>query len=327
MQLVYISNRPEILSQTLVHVSRHMEFIDSIMIVCPAVYRTSFNVPDRLSVLIVPEEKLLPATAQTTFAKLDHTSKNYLLRTAMLELQDLDPEFIMSDDDSRPLRTVCLADFKADEKYQGYFFFDLALWNYCRTDFDRGQRVTNVLLQYHGMEHLSYASHMPQIINRDIFREAASFFHEPAKKYPLCEWSIYFNFGRQQYPDRFLPPRPFRTLCWPSHPGTWPYYVRPEAVLFENYYPELYEKNGIFADLPELPAPEEADHVTIEKMVRMADMEAGRMQFQLVSTDPWRKKSLGHRLASITGKQLRKLLSVILIEERSSLLQLRRERE
>ena len=324
MQIVYISNRPDILNDTLKQVEKFMPFVDSAVVLCPVACKGQISVLETIPVEILFEEDLLHDAIQN-ISVLDHQTRNYLLRAKLIETEYVHDEFIMSDDDNRPIADVTLQDYKLNGKYRNYYFYDLEKWKYRLTDFDHGQRVTGILLRYLGLPHLSYASHMPQLINKEIFRESAVFFEKYAGKYPLCEWSTYFNYAHGYHSSEFSEPEAFRTLCWPDFPGTWPYYVRPGHFLFENYHPEMYEPGALFEGLSACPDKAETDLVTLEKLIRLDQVEAGRMKFSLHPCDPWRKKSFLHCLAVMAGRPFKKMLDTLMLEDKSARLSIERQ--
>lgn len=249
MQIVYISNRPQIFAETLMHVILCMEFIDNIVICVPDNLIETFHATkSKLPIVVIPESALLDQQEQQRIRELDHQSRNYLLRTRLAQSNNVEPQFIMSDDDARPLKKIDLEQFINNGRYRRYFFYDLALWNNNQTEFDAGQIATWAILQHHDLPHLAYASHMPQIIDKALLLEAAEFFSGYATKHPLCEWSTYFNFASSRHPERFCEPEAYQTLCWPEHPLAWKEFVTPERYLFENVTPSLYEPKGIFTE-------------------------------------------------------------------------------
>lgn len=324
MQIVYISNRPDFLNETIKQVEKFMPFVDSAVVLCPALCKGQIITPDKIHVEILLEEDFRQGTGRN-LSVLDHQSRNYLLRTKLIETEYVHDEFIMSDDDSRPIADVAPHDYKLDGKYRSYYFYDLEKWKYGATEFDFGQRVTGILLRYLGLPHLSYASHMPQLINRKIFRESATYFEKYARKYPLCEWSTYFNYAHKHHASAFSKPEAYRTLGWPDFPGTWPYYVRPAHFLFENYHPDMYASGALFEGLPASPDKAEADLATLEKLIRLDQLEAGRMKFSLHRYDPWRKKSFLHRFAAAAGHPLKKMLDILMLEDKSAMLSIERQ--
>ena len=170
MQIVYLSNRPDVLRDTLSSVDRFMPFVDEVVIVIPGSAQSEFDyVKDLSPARFIHDESLLRANRQSR----DHQIRNYLLRTALSEHPSIAEEFIMSDDDYRPLATVDPAIFRENGKYHSYYFYDLADWAYNETDFDIGQQNTCQVMKYlTAYPHLSYASHMPQIIRKDILGES-----------------------------------------------------------------------------------------------------------------------------------------------------------
>lgn len=324
MQIVYISNRPDVLNDTLKQVEKFMPFVDSAVVLCPMTCKGQIIAPDTIHVEILFEEDLLQGAIRN-LSVLDHQTRNYLLRTKLIKTAYLHDEFIMSDDDNRPIADVTLQDYKLDEKYRNYYFYDLEKWKYRLTDFDHGQRVTGLLLRYLGLPHFSYACHMPQLINKEIFKESAAYFEKYGGKYPLCEWSTYFNYAHGYHSSDFSEPEAFRTLCWPDFPGTWPYYVRPAHFLFENYHPHMYAPGALFEGLSACPDKTETDLVTLEKLIRLDQVEAGRMKFSLHPCDPWRKISLMHRFAVMAGRPFKKLLDILMLENKSTMLSIERQ--
>jgi hypothetical protein len=200
---------------------------------------------------------------------LDHQRRNYFLRTQLVKKVSLAENFIMSDDDARPLKNVSLERFIKDEKHHSYYFYDLRRWEYNLTEFDAGQISTRAILDHCGLPQLAYASHMPQIINRDLFLRAADFFKPFGENYPICEWASYFNFAHATMPSLFHQPQPYTTLCWPEHPLAWRRFVEPEEFLFENFTPQLYSSgqpfNGLVKDNENQSS---ASLLAIEKVAR-----------------------------------------------------------
>ena len=90
---------------------------------------------------------------------------------------------------------------------------------------------------------------------------------------PLDEWSAYFNYGQTVCPERFHPPKPFQTLCWPAFPSDWDYHVRPDIFCFENFYPILYENDLIFSDLPIRFDGARQPEITAEKINRRTALQ------------------------------------------------------
>ena len=251
MQIVYISNRAHIARETLVYVENLMPFITEAVFVCPGSQVKDFHFKSRIPVRVIDERSVLGKDFRRFREAGDHQFKNCLLRFSLARVKDIGDEFIMSDDDNRPLVEIPFSFYKSSNKYFGYYYYDLKKWSARETDYDRGQHETCGILEGKGYDTLSYSSHMPQMIHKGLLAEAAGVFQESLDQgAPLDEWSAYFNFGQSVYPERFHPPKPFKTLCWPLFPSDWDYDVRPEDFCFENFYPMLHENSLMFSDLP-----------------------------------------------------------------------------
>lgn len=270
MQIVYISKRPKQCFQTIERVMQLMEFVSDVVVCVPDQQLNEFEadkakLEPRIPIRIFGQNKVLTNAERSTLDTLDHQQKNYLLRTRLARLNEIDAQFIMSDDDARPLKKIDRTLFLEDEKYHHYYFHDLARWKHNRTDFDRGQLNTHAVLNQTDLPHLSYASHMPQIIDKDLFVESARFFKDFALQHSLCEWSCYFNYAYSHYPEKFHLPSTYLTLCWPEHPLAWKPGVEATQLYFENFTPSLYQQGGIFHQLSE---PNNHSRIPEEQLAR-----------------------------------------------------------
>ena len=315
MQIVYLSNRPTFLNATLEQVDLFMPFIDKVVVICPQEISNEFHAPRRLTLDFVFEGDIFEGSAYKPLK--DHQSLNYFLRSKAIKQGLIEDRFIMSDDDARPIRPVSESFFLPKGKYANYFFYDLSEWHYHMTAFDKGQQNTYALLKYHGLSTLSYAAHMPQIIDKRIYREAFEVFNKYSIKNPICEWTSYFNYAVSHYGDKFSEPKVYKTLCWPKLPGNWPLYVIPDNFYFENHYPDLYSKNGIFYGLPESPNESDYDLVNIEKIKQLRLIECGRFIAPVQGNDPWRKKSLKQKILNRFVRYGNGLTRKLLLKDRN----------
>lgn len=273
MQIVYISNRPDRLVETIAHVDGFMPFITKGIVIAPESQKEKYaDLKSRIEFSFISEEEIL-GDRYGNFHQLDHQKRNFLLRTEMARHSAIKDEFIMSDDDARPLKPITLEHFKNNKRYRSYYYFDLAEWNYGFNEFDVGQQNTCQVLKYHNLPHLSYASHMPQIINREIFLEMAMEFLVISQEYAVCEWSTYFNYAQSKYPEQFHQPEAFQTLCWPDHPNSWPHYVKPDTYCFENFTPALYEKGKLFNGISTCFSKQRQDKHNLEKILHWYQYE------------------------------------------------------
>jgi len=282
MQIVYISNRRDIAQETLVHVENLMPFITEAVFVCPGSQVRDFHFRSVLPVRVIDEASVLGKDLRRFREAGDHQFKNCLLRFSLARVREIDDEFIMSDDDNRPLVEIPLSFYKSANRYFGYYYYNLKKWSACETDYDRGQHETRRILEGKGYDTLSYSSHMPQIIHKGLLGEAAGAFQNSLDRgAPLDEWSAYFNYGQGVYPEWFHSPKAFKTLCWPLFPSDWKYDERPDEFCFENYYPMLYENNLIFSDLPTRFDETSYTEITNEKVRRRTALqntyEAGKV--------------------------------------------------
>ena len=267
MQIVYISNRPAQLKETIAHVEYYMPFITDGVVVCPQSQHSDFsNIESNINFVIISENEILGKKFDS-FQHLDHQKKNFLLRTETARYPAIKSEYIMSDDDARPLKPITLDHYKQSDRYHSYYFYDLEDWRFGFNEFDVGQQNTCQVLKYFDLPHLSYASHMPQIINRDIFLEMAELFSNISQDYAVCEWSTYFNYAQSKYPEKFHQPGPFQALCWPDFPTSWPHAIQPETYYFENFTATLYENGQPFNGITTRFSNENQDKLNLEKIL------------------------------------------------------------
>ncbi len=277
MQVVYISNRPSTFAETLEFVSLLMPFIESAVVCVPDKLESNFNsISSSIPIITIPESNILNSSDVKKLPSLDHQTRNYLLRSQLVKSELIAARFIMSDDDSRPMKMIKPETFQEDGRFRRYFFYDLAKWEHNQTEFDAGQIATCAVLKHEGLDHLSYASHMPQIIDKELFLESTTFFKKYQNSHPLCEWSTYFNYASQKQPKKFYEAEPYLTLCWPEHPLAWKQFVTQRAILFENHTPSLYSRSGVFSN-----------HTSS----KLADQEALELQSVQKVVD-WRRYSI-----------------------------------
>ena len=276
MQIVYISNRKDIAAETLQFVENLMPFIAEAVFVCPGDQVKDFRFESRVSVKIIDEREVLGRDFECFKRSEDHQFRNCLLRFSLAHVSEIDDEFIMSDDDNRPLVEIPLSFYKSTGRYTGYYYYDLKKWSPRETDYDLGQRESCRILESKGYDTLSYSSHMPQIIHKGLLAETAQVFHDSLERgAPLDEWSAYFNYARSAHPELFHSPEPFRTLCWPPFPSDWNYHVRPGVFCFENFYPVLYEKDRMFSGLPTYFDGANYVEIAREKIERRTAFQSG----------------------------------------------------
>lgn len=247
-QIVYLTARADDLLATLPFVEHFMPFIDELVLCCPdgmeAEVRQKYH--GRLKMTILTDSTLL---AGDKLPK-DHAMRNFFLRCRALRRDELDPVFIMSDDDYRPIVQIKPSDFYEDGTYKAYYCYQLEDWRgeeSSPSSFDRSMYRTRVFLSGNGLPTRMYDSHMPQVIDRRVFCEMLDRFNG-IECQGLSDWSTYFNFLTFRYASR-IRQVPCATLTWPGRPNMWEMQVEPDRFLFENFYAESYDKDGIFAGM------------------------------------------------------------------------------
>jgi len=173
MQIVYITNRPYIAQPTLKFVENLMPFVTEAVFVCPGSQVRDFQFKSRILVRVIDEAEVLGKDWGPFQRAGDHQFRNCLIRFSLAGVADIDDEFIMSDDDNRPLVEIPLSFYKSSERYFAYYYYNLKKWRARETDYDRGQHETCRILENKGYDTLSYSSHMPQIINKSLLAEVA----------------------------------------------------------------------------------------------------------------------------------------------------------
>lgn len=247
-QMAVLTARNDDIMKSLPFIERFMPFIEELVVCCPErnvkPFREKYT--GRLSLTFTTDDELLCGRSLPS----DHQARNFFLRCLLMEQDALDDVFIMTDDDYRPIKPITEEVFIKDGRYQAYYFYDLRKWQGTYNDytsFDKGAFKTRDFLIKHGYDTLQYSSHQPQVIDKRVFREMLTL-HKGIENNPYDEWSTYFNFGVYHHPDKFMPQRNV-SMCWPADTASWELCHEPDEFLFENFYEDLYDKNGIFEGL------------------------------------------------------------------------------
>ncbi len=326
MQIVYLSARPDVLGQTLEHVAHFAPFIDDVVVVAPQRLASRFEGrgPQPNITVLVDEDITGRSTAQ--LGAMAHTSRNYLLRASMLSSEAIANQFIMSDDDSRPLVPIDASTFvTADGRYRRRWFHTMGTWRRNNSEFDESILHTWVILRQMGFPNpISYASHMPQIIDKAMARETVERFAPYADTYALEEWSAYFTLAADAHPERFADPEPFLTLGWPQYPGEWPHQVSPPQHVFENHHPELHDEGGLYDGLPTGCDPATIDATNLEKIMRWyrLDISVRDLEFPDDVDQPWTSPSSGRKMAFKGLKAARSAYRYVNLDERARIAEL-----
>jgi hypothetical protein len=336
MQIAFLSNRPAVLAETLGHVRHFMPWVTEAVVLAPAKAHapltdlSAATVGDGLALTLVDESELL-TDAERSRLGTAHAAHNAVLRRALVERGPLEDRFLQSDDDYRPLKPVGPDFFVEDGtgRMVTYAYYDLALWRRDETSFDRAQHATYLALQYLGAGHLSFASHMPQVLDRALTVDAYAAADRLTDSTEFCEWTLPIGYAQLTDPEQFVEPEAFTTMCWPRLPHEWPFWVRPEELVFENFYPDLYGPGQLFDGLPTALDPDQAERHAFEKMRRWYrfDLDAGRLKFPEDVSNPWLGEAgtasgRARRLFFKALRPARRAYEYVALEERTRLAEL-----
>lgn len=244
-QMVFLSARPEPLLCTLPYIVRFMPFIKEIVVCCPdrmAEYLAK-NYDLDLKLTVITDSQLLAGHELPQ----DHSTRNFFLRCLAMQRDELDDEFIMSDDDYRPLEEITEEVFFRDGKYISYYFIDLNDWQHTVAgifSYDRSMFKTLEFLKKNGYPTYSFSAHQPQVINKKWYRRLIAENPDITDK-GFDEWGTYFNYCAVHYRDHIVR-KPYIVLGWPNVGTLWKHGVRTDTYLFENFYDENYGHDGVF---------------------------------------------------------------------------------
>ena len=248
LQLVFISNDLGQLEQAIGLWDERSRAVKEYVVVAPCelldgVRAIRSRVPvvavDEFQVLVGREEEYDAASLQR---------RDWLLRAGLVELPEIDDVFVMLDDDHLPLAEVDVDAFISESgRMRAYYFHDLNRWAHRLTNFDLAQVASAAMLGPDGFELLSYASHQPQVVDKQLLRKAVEWADLKAGGANICAWATYFNHAATHYPTAFEK-RVFRTLNWPARATDWTHAYPPEDLLFERLDPESYS-TGVFKGL------------------------------------------------------------------------------
>ena len=292
VQMVLISARPPALGQTLRHVARFMPWISEAVVACPGRLMDEMEREARAVPVRLLSDEAVTGSSPEELAAMEHAPRNMVLLEGLIGSDVVAPTFVMSDDDYRPMIPIDASFFGDDDRHRLYFSYDLERWVSEGTSFDDAQLATRDALVSLGLPLRSYAAHMPQVIDRDLWRASAAVAGDVTTA-AVCQWSFYGNWAPAQDPGRFLDPQPYETLCWPQWPGQWRRDVVPPRYSFENHHPEMYGDTSLFTGLPTEPV-DEPESLRDTKVSRWHDAERHieRLEFHRVPGNPWTTSTL-----------------------------------
>ena len=248
-QMLILTGRSRDLLRCLPYLDAYMPFLEELVLCCPAAVAREVKggYQGRLSVRYITDEELLGGDPLPE----DHSRRNIFLRTRAVARPEVDPIFLMSDDDYLPLREMGEDFFLDWEKgrYIAYHQGDLRRWRGSQgspTSFDRLRFTNREFCMAKGLPTYMFDVHMPEVICKEAFLRMSA-------EYPEIEagaasaWSGYFNYLLYKVPE-LVELRPYETLCWPGHLKDFEPDVGPADYSFENFYEELYGETDAYGD-------------------------------------------------------------------------------
>lgn len=244
-QMVMLSARAEDFLRSLPFIEHFMPFVTEIVLCCPDTMEEEVarSYKGRLRILYLTDSALLDGCQLPG----DHAVRNIFLRAKAIQSDIIDPVFLMSDDDYRPLERISIDKFYKNGRYQAYYVGDLKNWKGTQgnpTSFDYSMWKCRDFLMEQGYSTYMFDAHMPQIINRHLFLEMLERYPQIAGG-AASEWSGYFNYLACEYPGT-LDICPYVTMDWPGFLEDWNTEVKRPEYLFENFYDLVYGECGVY---------------------------------------------------------------------------------
>ena len=271
-QMVILTARVEDIKNTLPYIEAYMPFIKKVLLCCPDKVSDEMKaIPvKRITIDTLTDGEILKGRALPE----DHGTRNFFLRCLAMGSDKVDDVFIMSDDDYRPLKTITPEVFIDNDSYVAYYCHELNEWKGvvgALSSYDHYIYRTRDFVNKHRYPGFQYSSHMPQIIEKELYQRMIKE-HPGIESTGLDEWSSYFNFVQANYQD-LIKSKPYICMCWPGMHSDWNMRVKPNEYLFENYYEFLYKDGNIFDGMSQEwnDKTEEENKIKIEKYTKYVD--------------------------------------------------------
>lgn len=271
-QMVILTARVDDIKRTIPYIEAYMPFIEKILLCCPDKVADDMKAIEtkRIKIDTLTDGEILKGRPLPE----DHGTRNFFLRCLAMQSDKLDEVFIMSDDDYRPLKEIDKKVFLEDDSYVAYYCNDLNEWKGVvggMTSYDYYIFRTREFVNENRYPGYQYSSHMPQIIEKDIYLEMINE-HKGIEMTGLDEWSSYFNYAQAKYPD-LIRSKPYIVMCWPGLRTDWKMFVKPTEYLFENHYDFLYRDGRIFDGMSEEYSEntDAENAIKIEKVTKSID--------------------------------------------------------
>ena len=153
MQVLYLSNRPEVLTVTVDALRAAVAEDLEILAITPRPTGIE-GVTDLL------ESELLSVAERRAAAGADHGGRNTMLRDLAVRRGPIAERFLLSDDDYRPLGPIPPDFWARSGKLRHYVSHDLARWRRLNTSYDGTQLNTWLALAQWDCPHLGYGAHL-----------------------------------------------------------------------------------------------------------------------------------------------------------------------
>ena len=247
-QMVILTARVDDIKRTVPYIERYMPFVEKLLLCCPDKVAEDMKAikTERINIDTLTDGEILNGKPLPE----DHGTRNFFLRCLAMKSDKIDDVFLMGDDDYRPLKTIDLNMFFEEDSYVAYYCNRLNEWKGvvgALTSYDRQLFATRDFVNENGYPDYQYSSHMPQVIDKELFLEMINE-HKGVESTGLDEWTSYFNFAQAKYPN-LIKRKPYVTANWPGLLTDWKLYVKPSDFCFENFYKESYAEGRIYEGL------------------------------------------------------------------------------
>ncbi|WP_027860480.1 glycosyltransferase family 1 protein [Marmoricola sp. URHB0036] len=261
LQLVVLGDHPARLRRALAAWGERTDLATELVVVAPrrALARVR-KTPTRVPVVPV-DRSLLPAGRGWD----DPT-----LPTGLAELDEVDDVFVLLDETHLPSGEVTLDAFVTPEgRMTAYHLGELTRWTRREDDLDERQRATASILGPRGLELLGYAGDRPQVVDKQLLREAGAWADREAGTSRIGGWSAYLDHAVTTHPSLF-DKRAVRTTVEPAFERNPTLQLRNERQLRANDLAHGAIRFAgdavqlLVAGLPQLMTVAEGTHVSLD---------------------------------------------------------------
>ena len=195
LQLVVLGDHPARLRRVVAAWGERADLVSEIVVVAPpralaGLRRVQTAVP------VTPiDRSLIPAARGWD----DPT-----LPAGLTELDAIDDVFVLLDQTHLPSGEITRDTFVTDTgRMTAYHLQELTRWTRREDDLDDRQRTTASVLGPRGFELLGYAAHRPQVVDKELLREAVEWVVSEGGSSAIGGWSAYLNHAVTTHPSLF----------------------------------------------------------------------------------------------------------------------------